>query len=96
MTEALLGFAAMLALIMLQVPVAFAMALVGLVGTALIRNWDSAYAMAGSMVYESGFQYTLSVLPLFILMGNFITQARLSKELYNAAHSFLGHRRGGL
>lgn len=96
MTEALLGFAAMLALIMLQVPVAFAMALVGLVGTALIRNWDSAYAMAGSMVYESGFQYTLSVLPLFILMGNFITQARLSKELYNAAHAFLGHRRGGL
>lgn len=96
MTEALFGFGAMLVLIMLQVPVAFAMALVGLVGTALIRNWSSAYAMAGSMIYESGFQYTLSVLPLFILMGNFITQSRLSKELYSAAHAFLGHRRGGL
>lgn len=96
MTEALIGFSVMLLLIMLQVPVAFAMALVGLGGMALIRSWDAAYAMAGSMIYESGFQYTLSVLPLFILMGNFITQARLSKQLYTAAHSFLGHKRGGL
>ncbi|MGN1057707.1 MAG: TRAP transporter large permease [Comamonas sp.] len=96
MFEALIGFAVMLALIMLQVPVAFAMALVGLVGMIFIRDLDAAYAMAGSMIYESGFQYTLSVLPLFILMGNFITQARLSKELYTAAHSFLGHKRGGL
>lgn len=96
MTEALIGFAIMLLLIMVQVPVAFAMALVGLGGMAFIRNWDAAYAMAGSMIYESGFQYTLSVLPLFILMGNFITKARLSKELYVAAHSFLGHKRGGL
>ena len=96
MTEALIGFAVMLLLIMVQVPVAFAMALVGLGGMAIIRNWDAAYAMAGSMIYESGFQYTLSVLPLFILMGNFITKARLSKELYVAAHSFLGHKRGGL
>lgn len=96
MTEALIGFAVMLLLIMLQVPVAFAMAAVGLGGMALIRNWDAAYAMAGSMVYESGFQYTLSVLPLFILMGNFITQAKLSKDLYGAAHAFLGHKRGGL
>lgn len=96
MTEALIGFAVMLLLIMLQVPVAFAMALVGLGGMAVIRSWDAAYAMAGSMIYESGFQYTLSVLPLFILMGNFITQARLSKQLYAAAHSFLGHKRGGL
>ncbi len=96
MTEALIGFAVMILLIMVQVPVAFAMALVGLGGMAFIRNWDAAYAMAGSMIYESGFQYTLSVLPLFILMGNFITKARLSKELYVAAHSFLGHKRGGL
>src|SRR3546814_13766800 len=52
--------------------------------------------MAGSVVYESGFQYLLSVLPLFILMGNFVTQSRMSRELYAAAHAVLGHRRGGL
>ncbi len=96
MLEAGIGFAAMLLLIFLQVPMAFAMGLVGLAGTALMRNWPSAYAMAGSVVYESGFQYMLSVVPLFVLMGNFITQARLSRELYAAAYAFLGHRRGGL
>lgn len=96
MTEAALGFAAMLLLIFLEVPMAYAMALVGLVGTALIRSWPSAYAMVGSVIFESGFQYMLSVVPLFILMGNFITRAGLSRELYAAANAFLGHRRGGL
>ncbi|MGE4336940.1 MAG: TRAP transporter large permease [Pigmentiphaga sp.] len=96
MFEALIGFAVMLILIFLRVPVAFAMALVGLVGVALLRNWPSAYAMAGAVVRESGFQYLLSVVPLFVLMGNFITQSKLSKELYTAAYAFLGHRRGGL
>lgn len=96
MTEALIGFAAMLGLIFLRVPVAFSMALVGFVGVGVMRNWPSAYAMTGAVVRESGFQYLLSVLPLFILMGNFITRARLSKELYSAAYAFLGHRKGGL
>lgn len=96
MTEALIGFAAMLLLIFLRVPVAFSMALVGFIGVGIMRNWPSAYAMTGSVVRESGFQYLLSVLPLFILMGNFITQAKLSKELYAAAYAFLGHRKGGL
>jgi len=96
MIEALIGFAAMLALIFLRVPVAFSMALVGFIGVGLMRNWPSAYAMTGAVVRESGFQYLLSVLPLFILMGNFITRARLSKELYAAAYAFLGHRKGGL
>ncbi len=96
MTEALIGFAAMLLLIFLRVPVAFSMALVGFIGVGLMRNWPSAYAMTGAVVRESGFQYLLSVLPLFILMGNFITQAKLSKELYAAAYAFLGHRKGGL
>lgn len=96
MTEALVGFSAMLALILLRVPVAFAMALVGFVGTAWLRGWSSAYAMTGSVVYESGFQYLLSVVPLFILMGTFITHARMSKELYAASYAMLGHRKGGL
>lgn len=96
MTESLLALSAMLGLIFLRVPVAFAMALVGFVGLGLFRNWPSASAMASSVVYESGFQYLLSVLPLFILMGNFVTESRMSRELYAAAHALLGHRRGGL
>ena len=53
-------------------------------------------ASATTVVYESGFQYTLSVVPLFILMGNFVTRAGMSKELYRAGHTFVGHLRGGL
>ena len=53
-------------------------------------------ASATTVVYESGFQYTLSVVPLFILMGNFVTRAGMSKELYRAGHAFVGHLRGGL
>lgn len=96
MTESLLALGVMLALVFVRVPVAFAMALTGFIGLGLIRNWPSAYAMAGSVIYESGFQYLLSVLPLFILMGNLVTQSRMSRELYAAAHAVLGHRRGGL
>ena len=50
MLEASIGFAVLLALIMLQVPVAFAMTLVGLAGTAFLRSWPSAYSMDGSVV----------------------------------------------
>lgn len=97
MTEALIGFAAMLALVLvLQTPVAFAMAVVGVLGLTWVRNWPSAYTLLGSVVQETGFQYLLSVVPLFILMGNLITQSRLSRELYAAAYAFLGHRKGGL
>ncbi|CAM4145956.1 TRAP transporter large permease [Bordetella tumulicola] len=96
MTEALIALGTMLALVFVRVPVAFAMALVGFIGLGLLRNWNAAYAMAGSVIYESGFQYLLSVLPLFILMGNFVTESRMSRELYAAAHAVLGHRRGGL
>ena len=97
MTEALIGFAAMLALVLLRVPVAFAMTLIGVIGVAYLRNGPSAYAMAGVGGARERLSSTLlSVVPLFVLMGNFVTQAGLSRELYRAAYAFLGHRRGGL
>jgi tripartite ATP-independent transporter DctM subunit len=52
--------------------------------------------MIAQTTYETGLAYTLSVIPLFILMGNFVVRARMSEELYHAAYTFLGHRRGGL
>ncbi len=48
------------------------------------------------MVYDTGFAYTLSVVPLFILMGNFVARAGLANELFRAAFTFIGHVRGGL
>jgi len=52
--------------------------------------------MIAQITYETGLSYTLSVIPLFILMGNFVVRAGISEELYYAAYCFLGHRRGGL
>ncbi len=96
MTEALLGFAAVFALALLRVPLAFAMGLVGVVGLALMRSWPASLSSTSLVVYETGFAYILSVIPLFILMGNFVARAGLAHELYRAAYSFIGHFRGGL
>jgi tripartite ATP-independent transporter DctM subunit len=96
--EGLIGLAVMMALAFLRVPIAFAMAIVGLCGYAYMRdwNWTVAFAMTQTKLYETGRNYTLSVVPLFILMGNLVTRAGMSQELFRAAYAFIGHLRGGL
>jgi len=98
MTEALFGLLAMLVLAFLRLPIALAMGLVGVVGYAYMRDWSWAAALAAvqTKVYETGRNYTLSVIPLFILMGSFVTRAGMSQELFRAAYAFIGHLRGGL
>ena len=98
MTEGLVGLGLMMVLALLRVPIAFAMGLVGFLGVAYLRDWSFAPAMAmvETKVYETGRNYTLSVVPLFILMGNFVTRAGMSQELFRAAYTFVGHLRGGL
>ena len=98
MTEALVGLAAMMLLAFVRVPIALAMGIVGIVGYAYMRDWSwsAALATAQTKVYETGRNYTLSVVPLFILMGNFVTRAGMSQELFRAAYAFIGHLRGGL
>jgi tripartite ATP-independent transporter DctM subunit len=96
--EGLLGLALMLTLCALRIPISFAMAIAGLVGYAYMRdwNWTVAFAMTQTKLYETGRNYTLSVVPLFILMGNLVTRAGMSQELFRAAYAFIGHLRGGL
>jgi C4-dicarboxylate transporter, DctM subunit len=98
MTEALVGLLCMLVLAFLRLPIAFAMGVVGIVGYAYMRDWSwgAAFATAQTKIYETGRNYTLSVVPLFILMGNFVTRAGMSQELYRTAYAFVGHFRGGL
>ena len=98
MIEAMVGLAAMMVLAFVRIPIALAMGIVGIVGYAYMRdwNWMVAFATAQTKVYETGRNYTLSVVPLFILMGSFVTRAGMSQELFRAAYAFIGHLRGGL
>ncbi|MBX9841332.1 MAG: TRAP transporter large permease [Xanthobacteraceae bacterium] len=96
MLEALIGLLAFMALALARIPMAFAMGIVGFAGVAYKLNFNVASAMIAQVTYETGLAYTLSVVPLFILMGNFVAHARMSEELYHAAYCFLGHKRGGL
>jgi C4-dicarboxylate transporter DctM subunit len=95
MIETLLGFAAMFALMTLRVPIAFSMAIVGFLGLWWMRSWNAAVASTTTEILDIA-KYTLSVVPLFVLMGNFVTRAGMSRELYAAAYSFIGDKRGGL
>ncbi len=96
MTEAITGLFVMLLLSFMRVPIALSMGLVGFAGLWWMKGVNPSMASVTTVVYESGFQYTLSVVPLFILMGNFVTRAGMSQELYRAAYTFVGHLRGGL
>ena len=96
MTEALIGFAAVLALVLLRMPIAFAMGLVGMLGYAHLNSSRGAISMVGRLIIDTSQNYGLSVVPLFILMGLFVNKGGLSRELYALSFAFLGHLRGGL
>ncbi|HJO87899.1 MAG TPA: TRAP transporter large permease [Rhodospirillales bacterium] len=96
MLTAAIGLVILFVLLFGGVPIAFGMIIVGTVGFAYLSGLTPAMAMVGQVAFDTVLNYEFSVLPLFILMGNFITRSRLSEELYTASYAFLGHRRGGL
>jgi len=91
-----IGFAAAIAMIFLEIPVAVSLGLVGLVGCALIIGVDGTVAMGATTVWDSLTNYTLTMLPLFVLMGNLAANSGLSGRLYRSMSVLIGHRRGGL
>lgn len=95
-TLALIGILFMFALILLQVPIGIAMAVSGIVGFGLLAGFGPAFTIIGTETSTIISSTDLAVIPLFLLMGNFATCAGLSGDIYNLAHAFLGHRRGGL
>ncbi|MFV0383222.1 TRAP transporter large permease [Paracoccus sp. (in: a-proteobacteria)] len=91
-----LGTAILFALLFSGIPIGFALTLVGFVGVASLIGIDPALAMIGQVYVDSGRSYTLSVVPLFLLMGNMIVQSGIADEIFDAANAWLRHRRGGL
>jgi tripartite ATP-independent transporter DctM subunit len=92
----IVGIAALLVLLALRMPIGIAMALVGAIGIAALNSPDAALTILGSYPYSYAAVQALSVIPLFVLMGNFAVVSGMSADLFAAAYAWIGHRRGGL
>jgi len=90
------GIVALLILLVLRVPVAFAMFLVGFLGIWALNGWNGAMGLLSSETFTLASSSELVVVPLFILMGNIASTTGMSRQLYNAAYAVIGHIRGGL
>ena len=100
MSDLLIGlfsFPALLILIFLRVPIGLAMFLCGLVGLVLVTGDTSLpFARLKAETYTTFSNYSLSIVPMFLLMGHFATLGGMSQALFKAAEGWLGHRRGGV
>ncbi len=92
----ILGLIFMVLLLLLRVPVGVAMIAVGVVGFALITNPRAALSRLGSDAFFGASLYSLSVIPLFVLMGLLLASAQLGADVYRAIDAFLWRLRGGL
>lgn len=95
-TAGILGFVALFALLAIRMPIGLAMTLVGAVGIAFLNSTNAALNVMGSFPFSYSAVFTLSVIPLFILMGNFASVSGMGTDLYRTAYTWIGHRRGGL
>ena len=91
-----LGVAALLGVLFLRVPVGVSLALVGVCGYAAIDGWRKAAAMMASVPFELASAYSLSVVPLFILMGAVAARANMAREMFEAANGLFSGVRGAL
>lgn len=91
-----IGIVVLFALLLTGLPIAFALAFVGVVGTASIIGWGPSLSLLGQTYFEHSRSYSLSILPLFLMMGNFVVQSGIARDLYTAAYAWLRHRKGGL
>jgi len=94
---ALWSFPALLVLILLRVPIALAMMIVGFVGSWIsFGSTGFSLNQLKNLTYGIFSNYSFSIIPLFLLMGQFATISGMSASLFKAAESFLGHRKGGV
>jgi tripartite ATP-independent transporter DctM subunit len=93
---AVIGFIALFVLMLLRVPVGMAMGLVGVTGYSYLVGAGPALKLVGQTSMRTVTDYTFGVIPMFMLMGAFVSISGVSKELFRAANAFIGHLRGGL
>src|SRR5918911_1832687 len=93
---AVIGFISLFALMLLRVPVGMAMGLVGVCGFGYLVGFTPALKLVGQTSMRTVTDYTFGVIPMFLLMGTFVSNSGMSRELFRAANGFVGHLRGGL
>jgi tripartite ATP-independent transporter DctM subunit len=95
-TAGIIGIVLLVLLLLLRMPVAFVMALVGLVGFGYLTSPEAALALLGRDIFDEFSSYPLSVIPMFILMGTFAFASGISQRLYKTTYTWVGGLRGGL
>src|SRR5207237_8270080 len=93
---AVIGFVSLFALMLLRVPVGMAMGLVGVTGYSYLVGAAPALKLVGQTSMRTVTDYTFGVIPMFLLMGALVSSSGISRELFRAASTVVGHFRGGL
>jgi tripartite ATP-independent transporter DctM subunit len=95
-TTGIIGIIALVILLYSKMPVGFAMGFVGLIGFSYVVNFNAGLNLLARDVWDVFSSYNLTVIPLFVFMGQIAFYAGISRRLYDSAYVLLGHRRGGL
>ena len=95
-TIGIIGTLLLIFLLFSKMPVGFVMALLGLTGFSYVVNWNAGLSLLAKDVFESFSSYSLTVIPLFIFMGQIAFHSGISKRLYDAVYVMMGHYKGGL
>jgi len=96
MTVGLIGLAVLIVVLFSRMPVGFVMALLGVVGFSYVVTWEGGLRMLAKDFYDIFGSYSLTVVPLFMLMGQITFHAGISGRLFDTAYKFIGHFAGGL
>lgn len=92
----MIAIAIFVALLCLDIPIAFVMIITGLVGFSIVVSPSATLSMASAEIYSQFSSYSLSVIPMFIWMGYIAYHSSVGTSLYNFAYRMVGHRKGGL
>ena len=92
----ILGVVLLIIFIGLRMWIGVAMGLIGFVGLIILRNFDTAMVSIAEVPFTNVNNYTLTVLPMFAMMGMIIAESRIGKDLFRACNTWIGYKRGGL
>lgn len=96
LTIAIIGLIALFALMLLRMPISFSMFIVGFIGIMVVASTDAAFNVLTAELWNQFSSYTLTVIPLYIFMGEIVFRAGVTENLFKAAYKWVGHLKGGM